>query len=137
MSNIIEAIERLKELSEKKIDNEEIIYDKLIKQLQNVLGIVFSEDYKIFLKRTKNIYFGTIRPFSIDTLHELRIVTKEARTIGVPHDWLPICEDNGDYYCLLPDGTVRFWDHNGSNDEKWDSLADWVEKVWIEEELED
>ncbi|WP_373687588.1 hypothetical protein [Acinetobacter sp. YH01010] len=25
----------------------------------------------------------------------------------MPEDWLPICEDNGSYYCLSPNHKIR------------------------------
>ena len=63
---------------------------------------------------------------------ELFFGIKEGRQVGVPVDWLPICEDNGDYYCFVPDGKIRFWDHNGASDEHWPDLATWVKEVWID-----
>lgn len=138
MKDIVKAIERLREVSGNKthkIIKEDI--DSLIEKCEEKIGFIFSDDYKFFLEQTCSISFGTLDPFCIYTIDDLIEYTKEGRSIGLPYDWLPICEDNGDYYCLLPDGTVRFWDHNGTTDEKWDSLADWVEKVWIEEELEE
>lgn len=38
----------------------------------------------------------------------------EAREQGLPDDWLPICEYNGCYYCLTPNGTVRYWTLDGA-----------------------
>ena len=52
--------------------------------------------------------------------------------MGVPEDWIPICEDNSNFYCYTPDGTIRYWDHNGANDESWPNLATWIKEVWIE-----
>lgn len=63
---------------------------------------------------------------------ELRFALKQARELGVPHDWLPICEDNGNYYCITPDGKIRYWDHNGATTEEWSNLAVWVKEVWAE-----
>lgn len=128
MSKLTEVLSKIKN------DNlDDIIIDRFTK----IHGLSISEEYKYFLKEVRNIEFGTLEPYSVIELSKLWKAIEFIRSIGVSHDWIPFCEDNGDYYCLLPDGTVRFWDHNGSNDEKWDSLADWVEKVWIEEELED
>lgn len=31
-----------------------------------------------------------------------------ARQVGVPYDWLPSCEDNGDCGCIFPDGKLPF-----------------------------
>jgi hypothetical protein len=53
--------------------------------------------------------------------------------LGVPDDLLPICEDNGNYFCMNRRGQVVFWDHNGASDEKWTDLATWINDVWIGE----
>ena len=50
----------------------------------------------------------------------------------LPRRLLPFCADNGDYYCFAPDGTVKFWSHNGTTDESWPDLASWIKQVWIE-----
>jgi len=46
---------------------------------------------------------------------------------------VPIAEDNGDYYCMNEAGEVLFWSHNGSNDEKWPNLENWIREVWRNE----
>lgn len=50
--------------------------------------------------------------------------------MGVPRDWLPFCEDNADYFCLVGN-KVRYWSHNGVTDEQWSNLGTWIEQVWI------
>lgn len=112
--------------------------DALIARYEEATGLDFPEDYKTFLKSVSNAFVGYISPFTLneqllEDYGDLRAGIDEGRKIGVPQDWLPICEDNGDYYCILPDGCVRFWDHNGSSDESWPSLAAWAKEVWLEE----
>jgi hypothetical protein len=51
----------------------------------------------------------------------------------LPRELLPICEDNGDYYCMNERGEVVYWSHAGSGDERWPDLATWIQQVWIEE----
>ncbi len=63
---------------------------------------------------------------------ELLTTIQKARSAGLLDNWLPICEDNGDYYCIAPDGRVRFWSHDGPSDESWPDLATWVGEVWIQ-----
>ena len=53
--------------------------------------------------------------------------------LGVPRQFLPFCESNGDYYCLAPDDQVVFWSHNGWSAERWPDLAHWIQQVWIAE----
>ena len=111
--------------------------DELILDYQKKLNIFFLSEYVFFLKNASFIYYGTLMPAVItyagNSRLELKTIIDEARSIGVPKAWLPFCEDNGNYYCLLEDGTVAFFDHNGRSDEKWQSLADWIIEVWIGE----
>lgn len=58
-------------------------------------------------------------------------VLQRAREVGVPEDWVPLCEDNGDYYCITPTGEIVYWSHNGATDEQWANLAAWISAVWI------
>jgi hypothetical protein len=51
--------------------------------------------------------------------------------LGLPRDCLPICEDNDDYYCILPDGRLKFGSKDGPTGESWPSLAEWIREVWI------
>ena len=52
----------------------------------------------------------------------------------LPRKFLPICEDNGDYFCMNRKGEVVFWSHDGATDEKWKDLATWIEEAWIGED---
>ena len=108
-----------------------------VDQAENSLGLKFPGDYRQYLLAASDVVYGT---------HEPAIVTPDAghldlvemaetawEEMDVPRDWLPFCEDNGDYYCLRPDGKVKFWSHDGASDETWDDLATWIKEVWIEE----
>jgi len=110
--------------------------DKILQQIENYLGFKLPEDYIFLIKKIYNLYYGTLEPFIVtnsqESLSDFITSVQQARDMGVPKNWLPICEDNGDYYCLLKDGSVRFWDHNGATEEKWTSLAEWVDNVWIQ-----
>lgn len=111
--------------------------DELIEKYEQMTNIAFPEDYKVFLKSVSNAFVGFMSPFTVNQDISVRhgdliAGINDARKVGVPEDWLPICEDNGDYYCIVPDGKVRFWDHNGTNNESWPDLATWIKEVWIE-----
>ena len=102
-----------------------------------MLGIPFPQDYKIFLKSVSNAFVGYLSPFTLrkelsEGYRDLYAGVQAAREAGVSEHWLSICEDNGDYYCLLQDGTLRFWDHTGVSEEKWPDLATWAHDVWVE-----
>ncbi len=134
---LVEAIEELKALSGGRVTNVPLPDDELISEYEAEVGFLFSEEYKYFLKQASNIFFGTKDPLVVThgrtDRSELSNAIGEGRGMGIPHDWLPICEDNGDYYCIMPNGEIRFWSGNGVANESWPDLATWVKGVWIAE----
>jgi hypothetical protein len=98
----------------------------------------FPPDYRKYLLEASDVVFGTLEPAVViqDAGYlELSELAESAWSeMEVPRDLLPICEDNGDYYCLNENGEVCFWSHNGVTDDKWPDLATWIKEVWIDEE---
>lgn len=134
-TKILKVIDELKILSAGRKIKTPAPDDTLLSEYEKDVGFVFSDEYRFFLKNASNIFFGTKEPL-IATREkkdrcELSTAIQEARQIGVPADWLPICEDNGDYYCIVPGGEIRFWSHDGATTESWQDLADWIKDVWI------
>ncbi len=81
-----------------------------------------------------DVVVGTYEPVTLTpgSGHTYMVnVAKDAWSSGVPEDYLPICENNGDYFCLTPTGVVTFWAHDGISSESWPSLEDWVRDVWL------
>jgi hypothetical protein len=105
-----------------------------ITQAEAELGVVFHADLRSYLREASDVVFGTREPvtLTIPNSHtDLRLATREAWDAGVPGDWIPVCEDNGDFYCVRPDGSIAFWARDGASDETWPSLAAWIEQEWI------
>ncbi|WP_197338991.1 SMI1/KNR4 family protein [Ralstonia solanacearum] len=134
---LIEAIQELKALSRGRVTSTPLPDDDFISEYESEVGFLFHEEYKYFLKHASNIFFGTKDPLVVTRdrtdRSELRNAIHEGREFGIPHDWLPICEDNGDYYCITPNGQIRFWSGNGVEKESWKDIATWVKEVWIAE----
>lgn len=134
--SIDDAISELKSLSIDTPIKPELPDDTLLDKCEAKIGLVLPDDYRKFLKNASDVFVGVLNPLiiteSMDSPSDLAVVLLEARAMGVPFSWLPICDDNGDYYCLV-DEQVRFWSHNGATDEVWTDLASWIKKVWIEE----
>lgn len=110
--------------------------DAVIDEYEKFIGSKFTQDYREFLKNASDSLYNGKAALRItegrDHSRELASAIDDARSMGVPIDWLPFCEDNGDYYCILPDGTIRFWSPDGTSDESWPDLATWIKDVWIE-----
>lgn len=99
------------------------------------LGISFPADYRRYLLEASDVTFGSLEPAVVTPdaghLDLVEIARSAWDEMDVPRDLLPICEDNGDYYCLNADGEVVYWSHDGASDERWPDLATWIQEVWI------
>ncbi|MEM6160091.1 SMI1/KNR4 family protein [Erwinia sp. P6884] len=130
-----DAINNLITLSGDERNNLPLPDDYLISEYEKNTGFTFPVDYKESLKRAGNIFYGTIELLSLtkdNTYYsELASALADARQQGLPHDWLPICEDNGSYYCITPEGTIRYWTTDGYSNDQWPNLANWINEVWI------
>ncbi|MGT0246464.1 SMI1/KNR4 family protein [Burkholderia pyrrocinia] len=134
-AKLVSAIDELKILSAGKRIKTPAPDDVLISNYEKEIGFSFSDEYRLFLKDASTIFFGVMEPLVVTDERndrcELSLAIQKARQIGLPFDWLPICEDNGDYYCIIPDGKIRFWSPDGVTVESWASLAEWINDVWI------
>lgn len=130
------VISELKYLSGGERLNIELPDDALIANYEIEIGFTFTEEYKKVLKEISNVFYGTIELAIITRdrqyYGELAQVLKDAKEQGLPGDWLPICEDNGSYYCLVPSGEIKYWTTDGFSDEKWLNIAHWIKAVWID-----
>jgi len=133
--NLDNAIAELKSLSVDTPKKPELPDGHLIHKYEEKIGFKFPDDYKRFLMEASDVCVGTLSPLivtnDINAPGELSLALAEGREFGLPEDWLPICEDNGDYYCILADGKIRFWSHDGATDDRWPNLETWIKEVWI------
>lgn len=98
------------------------------------LDVSFHPDYRRYLLEASDVTQGTLEPFVLtlpDSHIDLLARVPEAWAAGVPRPLLPICEDNGDYYCLDSAGRVTYWSHDGTTSESWPNLATWILNLWI------
>ncbi|MCP4251947.1 MAG: SMI1/KNR4 family protein [Candidatus Scalindua sp.] len=107
-----------------------------INKIQGECNTKFHTDYVSYLLEASDVVYGVLEPATITDpeshTHLPDIANDAWEDMNVPKDLLPICEDNGDYYCMNSSGEVVFWSHNGLSNEKWSSLAVWIKEVWIE-----
>ena len=103
--------------------------------IENKLGVKFPSLFREYLLKVSDVVFGDIEPVTIISTEDhtyLPVVANDAWAAGVPKNNIPICEDNGDYYCVTPVGKVVFWSHDGASDESWSDIKAWIQDVWLE-----
>ena len=136
--NLTEVLAELRDLNEPVPKPLRLPTETEVNLAEERLGIKFPADYRRYLLKASDVVFGTLEPAVVtpDAGHLSLIEMSESAwsEMELPRDLLPICEDNGDYYCLAADGTVKFWSHNGTTDESWTELATWIKQFWISEE---
>lgn len=135
--NLTEVLAELRDLNEPVPKPLRLPTETEVHLAESSLGLKFPEDYRRYLLEASDVVFGAVEPAVVtpDAGHLSLVEMAESAwsDMELPRDLLPFCEDNGDYYCLAADGSVRFWSHNGATDESWTDLATWIKEVWIEE----
>jgi len=136
--DIRSAITELKAVRIKLPVQQELPDDDVLSSYEKELGVSLPGEYKIFLKEASDSVFNGKDALRVTATRnhprELLLNAKEAWGLGVPKNWLPFCEDNGNYYCISSTGEIRYWAHDGVSSESWPSLAVWIKSVWIDGE---
>jgi hypothetical protein len=132
-----EVLQELRRLSEPVPRPRQLPSAADVDLVQQRLGTTFHPDYRKYLLVASDVVLGTKEPCTVAPggghTDLVRVASNAWDRCGLPRTLLPVCEDNGDYYCLQPSGEVVFWALNGPTDERWPDLATWIKKVWIDE----
>jgi len=136
--NLSEVIVELRELNEPVAKPYRLPTEAEVSAAEKRLNIKFHEDYRQFLLEGSDVVVGTLEPAMVAAdcgyLNLVEIAEYAWDEMELPLTLLPICEDNGDYYCLNKKGEVEFWSQDGVTNDKWDNLAIWIKEVWIDGE---
>jgi SMI1-KNR4 cell-wall len=108
--------------------------DQLI-LIEEELLLPIPKEMRQFLLEVSDVIYGHIEPVTAADPNShtyLPEVTAIAWSIGVPHYVMPLCEVNGSYYCVDPEGEVLFWQDGDFTEETWKSVWHWARDVWLE-----
>lgn len=103
--------------------------------IEEELLLPIPRDVRTYLLEASDVIYGTLEPVTAadpNSHTHLPEVTAVAWSLGVPHYLLPICEDNGAYYCADPEGEIVLWKDGDLTGETWPSIWQWVRDVWLE-----
>lgn len=133
-----EVIEQLRELNEPVPVPLELPEEELLVEIEEQILINLPFELREFLLKVSDVVYGRLEPVTATDPQShtyLPEVASVAWSLGVPRELVPICEDQGNYYCVEQDGTVLLWDGEEEDltDESWDSVWHWVREVWLEE----
>lgn len=133
-----EVIEQLRELNEPVPVPLELPDEELLVEIEEQILINLPFELREFLLKVSDVVYGRLEPVTVTDPQShtyLPEVASVAWSLGVPRELVPICEDQGNYYCVEQDGTVLLWDGDEEDltDDSWDSVWHWVREVWLEE----
>jgi hypothetical protein len=103
--------------------------------IEEELLLPIPRDMRLYLLEASDVVYGTLEPVTVADPNShtyLPDVAAYAWSIGVPRYLIPLCEDQGDYYCVEPEGEVILWRNGELTDETWPSIWHWVRDVWLE-----
>jgi hypothetical protein len=132
------AIQELRAVNQHVPDPPRLPTEEEVAAAEAETGIAFHPDYRQFLLTASDVVLGTLEPASVVPGSGHLYLPPLARAawdmMHVPKHLLPICEDNGDYFCMTQSGSITFWSHDGMfAPETWPDLATWIKEVWIGE----
>ena len=133
-----EVIEQLRELNEPVPVPLELPEEETLVEIQEQILIHLPFGLREFLLTVSDVVYGRLEPVTASDPQShtyLPEVASYAWDIGVPREFVPLCEDHGNYYVVEEDGTVLLWDAETgeiNEDESWESVWHWVRDVWLE-----
>lgn len=134
---LTEAIQELRALNETVPLPRRLPTEQEVDAAERDLGVKFHPDYRRFLLEASDVVYGTLEPAVVvpdsGYLNLVEMANEAWDEMELPRTLLPICQDNGDYYCINARGEIVYWSHNGTTDEKWHDLAAWIDELWIQE----
>lgn len=108
--------------------------DQLVLVEEEIL-LPIPRDMREYLLKASDVVFGSLEPVTAADANShtyLPEVAAVAWSLGVPRYLMPLCEVNGAYYCVEPEGEVVFWRDGELTDDNWLTIWYWVRDVWLE-----
>lgn len=107
--------------------------DDLVEVEEEIL-LPLPGEMKEFLLKASHLVYGSLEPVTVSDpqLHtHLPEVTSQAWADGLERDLIPLCQIGMGYYVVDQEGEVLLWQNGEMTDERWESVWQWVEDVWL------
>ena len=104
-------------------------------EVEEELLLPIPRDMRRFLLHASDIVTGSLEPVTAADPHahtHLPEVAATAWSQGLPRHLLPLCEVNGNCYCVDPEGEVWYWRDGEFSDESWPDVWCCAQEIWLE-----
>ncbi|UTF61497.1 SMI1/KNR4 family protein [Gilvimarinus sp. DA14] len=109
--------------------------DDTLVEVEEELLLPLPREMRHFLLSVSDVVYGSLEPVTAADPYShtyLPEVASVAWANGLPRHLVPLCEVNGHYYSVEPEGEVVFWRDGDLTDERWQSVWHWAQEVWLE-----
>lgn len=130
-----DVIELLRECNESALVPLTLPDEDDLVEIEEQLLIPLPDDYKVFLLTVSDVICGRIEPATVTDPQSHTYLPEMAATAwdnGVSRELIPICEVDGNYYCIDQDGRVFLWSGDDITEDEWSSIWQWSKEVWLE-----
>ncbi len=108
-------------------------FDQLVMAEEEIL-IPLPGELKQYLLYASDVIYGSLEPVTVSDPNShtfLPEVTAYAWSIGMPREYVAVCQQGNSFYCIDQEGQMLLWNEDGSESDYWESLWEWVEQVWM------
>ncbi|MGH1432480.1 MAG: SMI1/KNR4 family protein [Neptuniibacter sp.] len=109
--------------------------DDLVVVEEEIL-ISLPDDYKLFLLEVSDVIYGSLEPATAmdpQSHTYLPDMAAHAWDIGMPREYIPICQHDDGFYCITQEGEILHWSESSASiEDEWPSIWNWATDVWLE-----
>lgn len=130
-----EIIEMLRDVNQPVPVPLELPDEDVLVEVEEQILLPIPREMRTYLLEASDVIYGSLEPVTAADPYShtyLPEVAAVAWSLGVPRYLVPLCEDNGNYYCVEPDGEVVFWRDGELTGDTWPSIWHWIHDIWLE-----
>ncbi|WP_286237721.1 SMI1/KNR4 family protein [Neptuniibacter halophilus] len=108
--------------------------DDLVEIEEQIL-ISLPDEYKEFLLEVSDVICGSLEPATVADPQSHTFLPEMAATawdIGMPREFIPVCEHAQGYYCISQEAQIFLWQRDEGLVDEWPSIWNWAKEVWLE-----
>ncbi|MDB2386454.1 SMI1/KNR4 family protein [Shewanella sp.] len=129
-----DIIEQLQEMSETvPVPLELATFEQLVEVEEEIL-IPLPLALKEYLMYASDVICGSLEPVTASDPHShtfLPEVAAYAWSIGLPREFIPICQRGDAFFFISQEGEIKLWQDDEIEEDSWETFWEWAENVWM------
>lgn len=129
-----DIIEQLQEMSETVPVPLELATFEQIVEVEEEILIPLPLALKEYLMEASDVIVGSLEPVTASDPHShtfLPEVAAYAWSIGLPREFVPICQRGDAFFFISQEGEVKLWQDGEIEEDSWETFWEWAEDVWM------